>query len=483
MASPQGAHVTFGGEGQPARVRWTPALIRVIAALNIALFVAAVDTTIVSTALPTITGEFGGFSLYAWIFSGYLVTSTTTIPLWGRASDIVGRRPVLIAGVGGFVVTSALCAASFSMLSLVIFRTLQGLAAGAVVSTALTIASDVLPPRQRTRVQALISATSGVAAMLGPLLGAIFVFTIGWRWIFLINLPLGAISVLFLLGYRELRPPRVAEDRIDFRGVTLLTLGISALLIGLGTGNANAEPVPLALAAAVALLVAFAVVELRSRYPTVPLRLISHRVIGPLLLVGLFQGMIQYGIPPYGALYVQEGLGGNAFAAGAVVIPSSAAMTIASSVGTWVMLRFGYQRLVLIGAAFLTAGALMLYLGPARWGIAWVSVCMGALGLGMGVFVPPVTLTIQASVQWGSRGAATALNLLTRSLGGAIGVAVMGVVVQSFVSRAPRIGAGNSAVWQGLHQSFLVFLVAGIATLATGLWITARRTGERPTLT
>jgi len=436
-----------------------------------ALFTAAVDTTIVSTALPTITHEFGGFSLYAWIFSGYLVTSTTTIPLWGRASDIFGRRPVLIIGVLGFVITSALCAASFSMLSLVVFRTLQGLAAGAVVSTALTIASDVLPPLQRTRIQALISATSGAAAMLGPVLGALFVSTVGWRWIFIVNLPIGIISAAFLIGYRERVPKRAVADRIDPRGVILLTFGVTALLIGLGTGSLAAQPVVPALLLAAVLLVAFVLVELRSAHPTVPLALLSHRVIGPLVLVGLFQGMIQYGVPPYGALYVQEALGGSAFAAGAVVIPSSATMTLAQSVGTWFMLRLGYSKLVLGGGAFLTLGGLMLYLGPSAWGVLWVSVCSAVLGLGMGLFVPPAMITIQLAVAWQKRGAATALSLLARSLGGAIGVAVMGVVVQYFVFRPSRFGGHHAALSQGLRYAFLVFLGAGVVILVTGFWL------------
>ena len=224
----------------PERVPWTPQLVRVMAGLMLSLFVAAMDSTVVGTALPTIAHDLGRFELYPWIVSGYLITATTTVPIWGRLADLHGRRRILMIGTALFVIASALCAASPSMEWLIAFRTLQGIGAGCIQPVVFTVVGDIFPMRQRARLQGLFAGMWAVAAIVGPGLGALFVSTVGWRWIFTINLPIGIIAAALVWGYRERR--QAGAGSLDVRSTVLLTAGIVLLLFGLGTGSPTATP-------------------------------------------------------------------------------------------------------------------------------------------------------------------------------------------------------------------------------------------------
>src|SRR5436309_2798169 len=226
-----------------ARLAWTPDLVRVMAGLMLSLFVAAMDSTVVGTALPTIARELGEFQLYPWVFSGYLITATTTVPIWGRLADRYGRRLVLLTGITIFVTASMLCAASPGMAALIVFRTLQGVGAGCIQPVVFTLVGDIFPLPQRARLQGFFSSMWAVAAVIGPALGAVFVSTIGWRWIFLINLPIGLVAGTLIFSHRERRPEAVVDAGIDVRSAILLTAGIGLLLWGLGTGSQTAAPV------------------------------------------------------------------------------------------------------------------------------------------------------------------------------------------------------------------------------------------------
>src|SRR5487761_540687 len=222
---------------QLERVPWTPQLYRVMAGLMVSLFVAAMDSTVVGTALPTIARDLGSFQLYPRIVAGYLITATTTVPLWGRLADLHVRRRVLLVGIVVFVVASALCATSSSMIWLIAFRTLQGIGAGCIQPIVFTILGDIFPLKQRAPLSGLFSSMWAIAAIIGPALGALFVSTIGWRWIFLINLPLGVVAAALVWGYMERRPKKAGTRRLDVRGSLLLTAGVVLLLVGLGAGG------------------------------------------------------------------------------------------------------------------------------------------------------------------------------------------------------------------------------------------------------
>jgi EmrB/QacA subfamily drug resistance transporter len=459
-----------------ARVPWTPALVRVMAGLMVSLFVAAMDSTVVGTALPTIARELGSFELYPWIVAGYLITGTTTVPLWGRLADIRGRKPVLLAGLAIFVIASALCAWSPSMLWLIAFRTLQGIGAGCIQPLVFTAVGDIFPLPQRARLQGFFSSMWAIAAIVGPALGALFVSTIGWRWIFTINIPIGIAAAALLWGYSERKDQRV-DAKLDIRGGVLLTVAVTLLLIGLGTGSQSATPNWPIVAIALVLLAAFIALEWRSSNPTVPLHLLKHRVIGPAILIGLIAGTLMFGVTAYLPLWVQSVQGGSAYEAGVAVAAMSFGWPIASAISGFVMVRIGYQRLVVIGALGLVAGSLMLAIAQPSTSPVWMWAASLIIGVGMGTFTAPLLIVIQSSVAWAQRGAATALNQFSRTIGGAVGVALMGIVLQRYLVTAHAPLEAREELYRGLHADFigLVVLAAGVLVAGIGVLLASRR--------
>jgi EmrB/QacA subfamily drug resistance transporter len=452
-----------------------------MAGLMVSLFVAAMDSTVVGTALPTIARELGSFELYPWIVAGYLITGTTTVPLWGRLADIRGRKPVLLAGLAIFVISSALCAWSPSMLWLIAFRTLQGIGAGCIQPLVFTTVGDIFPLAQRARLQGFFSSMWAIAAIVGPALGALFVSTIGWRWIFTINIPIGIAAAALLWGYSERKDQRAA-GRLDVRSALLLTVGITVLLIGLGTGSQSATPNWPIVVVAFALLATFVGLEWRARNPTVPLHLLRHRVIGPAIVIGLIAGTLMFGVTAYLPLWVQSVQGRSAYEAGVAVAAMSFGWPIASSVSGFAMVRIGYQRLVVIGALALLAGSIMLAVADPNSALLWTGGAALIIGLGMGAFSAPLLIVIQSSVEWAQRGAATALNQFSRTIGGAVGVALMGVVLQRYVGAAHAPLEARDELYRGLHADFvgLVVLAAGVLVAGIAVLFASRREQLRP---
>lgn len=462
----------------PGRLPWTPALLRVMAGLMLSLFVAAMDSTVVGTALPTISHELGQFQLYPWVFGGYLITATTSVPIWGRLADRYGRRRVLLIGVAIFVLASVLCAASPGMAALIGFRTLQGVGAGCIQPVVFTLVGDIFPLPQRARLQGLFSSMWAIAAVVGPALGALFVSTIGWRWIFLINLPVGIVAGAFIYGYHEAAHPETARDAgVDARSAVLLTAGIALLLLGLGTGSSSASPVWWALGAAIATLALFGLLEARSSRPLLPLDLLRNPVIGPAVLVGSIGGTVMFGVTAYVPLYVQQVLGGTPYAAGASVGAMSIGWPIASTTAGFIWIRVGYQRLVVAGAIALLIGGFVLTLHPATLAVLWVSAGSLVIGVGMGLFTAPLLIVIQSSVEWGRRGAATALNQFSRTIGGAVGVSLMGVLLQVFIGAARDPLAARTQLAAGLHADFEV--ITGLAACILAVSLVILRTSKR----
>lgn len=465
------------------RIPWTPQLLRVMAGLMLSLFVAAMDATVVGTALPTIARELGSFELYPWIVSGYLITATTTVPIWGRLADLRGRRRVLLAGIFLFIVASALCATSPGMAWLIAFRTLQGIGAGCIQPVVFTIVGDIFPFAQRARLQGFFSSMWAVAAIIGPALGALFVSTIGWRWIFTINVPIGLVAAALVWGYHERRPEQPTARSLDVRGAILLTAGIALLLFGLGTGSQTATPNWPLVAAALVVLAGFGRVEWRSANPTVPLDLLRHRIIGPAIVVAALGGTLMFGVTTYVPLWVQVVQGGSPYDAGVAVGAMSIGWPLMSALSGWVMVRVGYQRLVVAGALVLLAGSLMLALGPAVRGVVWTGAATLVIGAGMGLFTAPLLIVIQSSVDWGRRGVATALNQFSRTIGGAIGVSLMGVLLQRFVESARDPLNRREQLQAGLHADFVVLVILAVLVLATAIAILvfSRRAGSLST--
>jgi EmrB/QacA subfamily drug resistance transporter len=439
----------------------------------LSLFLAAMDSTVVGTALPTIARELGSFQLYPWIVAAYLITSTTTVPIWGRLADLRGRRVLLLLGVVIFIVASGLCAASPNMAALIIFRTLQGIGAGCLQTLVFTVVGDIFPLPQRARLQGFFASMWAIAAVVGPALGALFVSTIGWRWIFTINVPFGLVAAALVWGYRERRPEQATTGRLEVGGTALLTTGVVLLLIGLGTGSQAATPIWPLVVVALVLLVAFVGIEWRSANPTVPLKLLRNRVVGPAIAIAVVAGTLMFGATAYVPLWVQAVQGGSAYAAGVAVGAMSIGWPMMSAIAGFLMIRVGYQRLVLAGSLALLAGSLMLALGPPSLGVAWTGAATLVIGAGMGAFTAPLLIVIQSSVPWERRGAATALNQFARTIGGAVGVAVMGVVLQRHIAASADPLHARAQLRAGIEADFVILVGLALIVLATAIGVLA----------
>lgn len=454
------------------RLPWTPTLVLLMAGLMLSLLVAAMDSTVVGTALPTIVRSLGGFSLYSWVFTGYLLTSTTSVPIWGRLADIVGRRPILLCGIALFVGGSVLCGVAPTMGFLIVFRLLQGVGAGCIQPVVFTIVGDTFPIAQRARLQGFFSAVWAVASVTGPILGALFVSTIGWRWIFDINLPIGLVAGAVIWGYGEPRRPGTEDRHLDLLGALLLTVGIAGVLIGLGAGSGNAGVNWPVVGGGAAVLLLFFLFERRVRIPVVPLDLLRNRVVGPALAASIVGGTLMFGFTAYVPLLVQDGLHGTPFMAGAAVAPMSLSWPVGSVTAGRLLLRAGYERLLLAGSLVLVLGAAGLALLPHTALVAGIAAAV--MGLGMGLVSTPVLIVIQSSVPHRRRGAATALNQLARTVGGALGVGLMGILVEG--------DAAAAAIRQGVGHIFWVLVAIAVCSLVLCTGILAMSRHRAPTL-
>ncbi len=484
----------------PERVAWTAQRIRITGGLMLAMFVAAMDSSVVSTAIPTIAGELGHFALYPWLIAGYLLTSTTTVPLWGRLADIHGRRRVLLAGLAWFLAASVLCALAPDMTWLVVFRALQGVAAGCLLPVALTTVGDLFSVEQRARLQGIFSSVWAVAALAGPALGAIFVSTIGWRWIFWINAPVVVAAAVMLWAHRD-APPAGERGRLDYAGAVTLTAGVGLLLLGLDAGGGHAPAWPLVGLGVLALAV-FVLVQRRSDHPTIPFALLRHPVIGPAIGAAFLAGTLMFALNAFVPLYVQGVLQGSSFEAGAALAAASLGWTVTAVFSGRVMLRFGYQRLVVSGALSMVVGSVALLVQSPPFGIPWIGVAAFVTGAGMGQLQTPLLIVMQGAVDWGSRGATTALNQFSRTIGGAVGVSLLGLLLSAQAGAAatasgldPAVVANplsstghldavtSPLVAAGLRAVFRALLVIALATLAIGVAILSsrRRVGRAST--
>ena len=404
----------------------------VIIAAMAGTFLSALDTSIVGTVMPTIVGQLGGLSIYSWVFSAYLLTSTTTVPLYGRLSDMYGRKPLFIASACLFVLGSALCGVSQNMAQLVAFRAVQGLGAGGIVPVTFTILGDLFSVKERAKISGLFSAVWGSSAVAGPTLGGFIVDYADWRWVFYINLPVGAASVYLMWRYLQ-ETHESNERRIDYLGAALLTVSVSGLLLVLrqvGGGASWTAPSTLGLLVVVlALFSWFIIQEQRFSSPMMPLGLFRSRVIAVVSGAGVLIGGVMFGISTYIPLYVQGVSGRSAVQAGLTVAPFSIGWSAASIVAGRVILRAGYRVSVVTGviSAAIGSGCLLL-LTPGR-GVWPAAAGAGFVGIGMGLSATAMLIAVQNAVGWSQRGVATALVQFSRTIGGAVGVAALGTVL------------------------------------------------------
>jgi EmrB/QacA subfamily drug resistance transporter len=453
-----------------------------VVALLLSLSMAAMEMTVVSTAMPTVVGDLGGIHFYSWVFTAYLLTSTVTVPLYGKLADLYGRKPVLLVGIAIFLAGSMASGLSHGIGALIAFRALQGLGAGAMQPITLTIVGDIYNLEERSRMQGVFGAVWGVAGLIGPLLGGVIVKYLSWRWVFFINVPAGiAAAALLVVALHEQVERR--RHSFDMAGAGLLMLGLVALLAGTHGGLASALGLPLA-----AIVLAFFVaVERRAAEPVVPIDLFRQRVMAISTLAGALVGAGMIAIVTYVPLYVQGVLGGSPTEAGSAITPMVIGWPVASAIAGRMLPRVGFQLLVRGGLAVsaVAAVALALFLHPG----ASVHVAQAAsalFGVGLGLANTALLIAVQTSVEWRQRGVATASTMFARTIGGTLAVGALGGVLTASLPKGgavptgaadqllgPAHGAGlDSAVLRELSASLqsglgvVFWAIAGIALVA-----------------
>ncbi|KZR57226.1 MDR family MFS transporter [Pseudobacillus badius] len=406
----------------------------VLAAVILAMFIGAIEATIVSTAMPAIVADLGGFSLYSWVFSAYLLMNAATVLIYGKLSDIFGRKPVLIIGILIFLVGSFLCGLAGSMEQLIFFRLLQGLGAGAVMPIATTIVGDIYTKEERARVQGYLSSVWGISAVTGPALGGLLVEFVSWRFVFWINLPLGLLAIAGLLLFLH-ESIEKKKPEIDFAGTFVFLVSISCLMFLLVEGGSKfpwlSGPSALLFAAAAVAFILFIWIERRAASPMMPFSLWKVRSILIANIVSLTTGVMLIGISSFLPTYVQGIMGESATVAGFTLTAMSIGWPIASTLSGKLLLSIGYRKTTMLGGVSLILGSALFVFMSAESGPWWAAVSSFFVGVGMGLTSTAFIVSIQNSVQWDQRGAATAANMFMRNLGNTVGAALLGGVLNS----------------------------------------------------
>ncbi|HEX8096796.1 MAG TPA: MDR family MFS transporter, partial [Pyrinomonadaceae bacterium] len=377
----------------------------------------------------------GGLSHYSWVFSAYLITSTVTVPVWGKLSDIYGRRLLYQLGIAVFLLGSILSGLSTSMAHLIAFRAVQGLGAGALVPLGMTIIGDVFTLEERARMQAFFSGVWGLASVVGPVAGGFITDQLSWRWVFYINVPVGLAAALIMgLALRE--PKRVERPSIDYAGAAALMLSITLLMLALVEGGATlstlTSPRNLALFAGAAVVGAlFVWIESRARDPIVPFKLFRNRVVTVSVVAGFLAGVAMFGAITFVPLFAQGALGASATQAGSLLTPLMLSWVGLSIIGGRLLLKVGYRPTAIVGLALLTLGFALLSSFGRTTPRFWLYLELMIIGAGLGLTMLTLLIAVQQAVGRTQLGIATSLNQFSRSIGGAVGVAVMGAVLSA----------------------------------------------------
>jgi MFS family permease len=420
-------------------------------ALILVTALASFESTVVSTAMPTIIGDLGGLPLYSWVFSAYLLASTITMPLFGRLADIHGRRRVLLAAIVIFLTGAGMCAAARSMAQLIAARGLQGLGAGGLLPIALTVSGDLFTLKERARIQGIFSGVWGVASLLGPLLGAAMTLSFGWRSIFSINVPLGAVA--FVLVLTQMRESRASlADPFDGFGAATLATGVASALLATLQGPAAWIRIGLVAVSLTALL-AFARSQSRSAHPLIPPSLFRRSETAAPYAAGLLLGTTIYGVDTFVPLFVQGARAGTAAAAGAVVTPVVLMWAVSAALAARAVVAFGFRRTAWAGALLIGLGFVALIVAVTlEAGVPWISAACALVGAGLGPSSMSQVLAVQSEAPEAERGVATSLVPFFRTVGGALGVSALGGIFSAGLrSRLGEAARTASAVLAGQH--------------------------------
>lgn len=414
------------GDALTSRERWA-----IMGAIMLGLFLSAMDQTVVGTALPRIIADLSGLELYSWVFTSYMLASTASVPIVGKMGDIFGRKRFFLAGIVVFLIGSMLCGAAQSMMQLILFRGLQGIGGGFIFANAFALIGDLYPPVERGKYAGLMSGVFGIASIIGPLVGGFITDNLDWRWVFYVNIPLGLVALAVLARVLPGHERPAQRRPLDYAGAVTLVAAIVPLLLAFswaGTDYAWTDIrvlAPMAFAAAMA--VTFFIIERRAAEPIVPLSLFQNRVFAVCTAVTFVSGAAMFAGTVYIPLFMQGVLDFSATNAGLVLTPMTLAMVAGSAISGQIISRTGrYKALVVVGLLVATGGLLLLSrLGAGSSQVAGMA-AMAVLGFGLGLSFPALVLASQNAVPFSMMGVTTSLNTFARSVGGTIGVAIMG---------------------------------------------------------
>jgi EmrB/QacA subfamily drug resistance transporter len=458
-------------------------ILAIYAGLMVTLALAALDQTIVATALPRIVGDLGGITQYSWVFTAYMLTSTVTVPLYGKLGDVHGRKNLFLLAIAIFLAGSALCGVARSMTELIVFRAVQGVGAGGLFPLSLAVIGNIVPPRDRGRWQGLIGAVFASSSIVGPAVGGFIVDNTSWRWVFFVNLPVGGLALL-VISLTMPRRARRTEHAIDWLGAGVLAAGTGALLLGLVWGGRQypwgSVEVLGALGAACVLLVLFALVERRAAEPILPFDVLRDPIVAGSVACMALVGMAMFGTISYVPLFVQGVIGTSATSSGVVLTPMTLGAVCTSILTGQLVSRTGrYRWNAVFGPVVLTGAMLLLWRMDVHTSNGEAARNMVLAGIGIGSMMQVFVLSVQNAVPRARIGAATALTQFGRQMGATLGVTIMGVIVNHGLPAGVATGGEGSAVHRlppalrrglasAIHPAFLV-----TACVAAAVWAIA----------
>ncbi|WP_223691331.1 MDR family MFS transporter [Leifsonia poae] len=460
MSIPTSAGVGFRSERGP-----------ILIALMLTTGLVAIDSTILATAVPSIVDDLGGFAQFPWLFSIYLLAQAASVPVYAKLSDTIGRKPIVLIGIGLFLVGSVLCGFAWSMPALIAFRAVQGLGAGAVQPMAVTIAGDIYSVAERAKVQGYLASVWAISSVVGPTLGGVFSQFTSWRWIFFVNVPLCVLAGWMLIRtFHESIERR--KHRIDYAGAILLTLGMSLLILAvLEGGQAWAWDSMWSIGAFALgglLLVAFVFVERTAAEPVLPLWMFSRRLLVSTTLISLGVGAILIGLTSYVPTYLEGTIKVTPLVSGLAVAALTVGWPVSASLSGRFYLRIGFRNTALLGTSIAILGAVALVLTSSHPSVAFVAISCFIVGLGLGLIATPTLIAAQSSVAWNERGVVTGTNMFARSIGSSVGVAIFGAIANSIIGQSAD-GVHDPGTVQGASSAvFLAVAVVAVLTIGAG---------------
>jgi multidrug resistance protein len=427
----------------------------------------AIDATVLATAIPTIVRELGGFELFPWLFSVYLLGQSVTTPIYAKLSDSFGRKPVLLVGITVFLLGSVLCGVAWNMPALIVSRAVQGVGAGAVLPTSMTIVGDIYTLEERSRVQGYLASVWAMSAVIGPVLGGVFSQLGIWRGVFLINIPLCVIAAWMLARYYHEDVER-RRRKVDYLGAALLACAMTLLILAiLGGGQSwawSSAPSITAFAVGGVLMVVFLLVEHRAAEPILPLWVFSRRLLLSTTIVSLGVGAILLGLTSYVPTYLEGSLGVQPVLAGLALAALTLGWPMSASVAGRCYLALGFKKTAMIGSAMVIIAAAVLVATAHTPNIGVVASVCFVIGAGMGLLAVPTLVAAQSSVDWNERGVVTGNNMFARSLGSAVGVAIFGAIANAIFGPGDVHSLGAAVITAGAAAVFVGVLVVAVAT-------------------